>query len=94
MNSRSIYKVPGGKLLRISLDYDEKTNRIQQIKIMGDFFAYPEEAIETLEVMLKDTDIERGVLRNKIQSIINEYRIQFIGLDAEGLTQGIVMCIR
>jgi len=92
MQSRSIYKVPNGKLLKIFLQYDEKRNLIEEINIMGDFFAYPEEAIEMMENKLKNTLLEREHLLKKISSIIKEHNIQFIGLDAEGLTQGILMC--
>jgi len=92
MQSRSIYKIPNGKLLKIFLQYDEKRNLIEEINIMGDFFAYPEEAIELMEDKLKNTLLEREHLLKKISSIIKEHNIQFIGLDAEGLTQGILMC--
>jgi len=92
MQSQSIYKVPQGKLLKISVEYDEKKNVIRDIRITGDFFAYPEEAIELMEKKLRNTVIEREQLQEKIQSIIAEYHIQFIGVDPEGLTQGILMC--
>jgi len=92
MRSQSIYKVPQGKLLKISIEYDEKNNIIRDIRITGDFFAYPEEAIELMETKLKNTVIEREQLQEKIRSIITEYHIQFIGVNAEGLTQGILMC--
>ena len=92
MQSHSIYKVPQGKLLKISLEYDEKRNRITDIRITGDFFAYPEEAIEHLERKLKNTVLERKQLLELISSIISEYHIEFIGVNAEGLTQGILMC--
>jgi hypothetical protein len=93
MQSHSVYKIPQGKLLKISLKYNEKNNTITQIKIMGDFFAYPEETIELLETALKDITLEQGSLLKKIQSIITKHNIQFIGVDAEGLTHGILMCI-
>jgi hypothetical protein len=92
MQSHSIYKVPQGKLLKISLEYDEKKNVITDIRITGDFFAYPEEAIELLETKLKNTILERKQLLEKISSFITEGQIQFIGVNAEGLTQGILMC--
>jgi hypothetical protein len=92
MQSRSIYKIPNGKLLKIFLQYDEKRNLIEEINIMGDFFAYPEEAIELMENKLKNTLLEREHLLKKIRLIIKEHNIQFIGLDAEGLTKGILMC--
>ena len=92
MQSKSIYKVPNGKLLKISLDYDEKDNSINEINIMGDFFAYPEESIESMENELKNTIFEKESLIKKINSIIKGYDIEFIGLHAEGLAEGILMC--
>ena len=92
MQSKSIYKVPNGKLLKISLDYDEKNNSINKINIMGDFFVYPEESIESMENELKNTILEKESLIKKINSIIKGYNIKFIGLHAEGLTEGILMC--
>lgn len=92
MRSQSIYKVPQGKLLKISVEYDEKNNVIRDIRITGDFFAYPEEAIELMETKLRNVLMEREQLLEKIRSIITEYHIQFIGVNAEGLTQGILMC--
>jgi hypothetical protein len=92
MQSHSIYKVPQGKLLKISLEYDEKKNVITDIRITGDFFAYPEEAIELLETKLKNITLGRKQLLEKISSFIAEYHIQCIGVNAESLTQGILMC--
>jgi len=92
MQSKSVYKVPNGKLLKIILDYDEKNNSINSVRITGDFFAYPEESIEIMEDELKNTVLERTPLLEKIQSSIKEHKIQFIGLHAEGLAEGILMC--
>ena len=92
MRSQSIYKVPQGKPLKISIEYDEKDNFIRDIRITGDFFAYPEETIELMDKKLRNTVIEQEQLLEKIRSIITEYHIQFIGVDAEGLTKGILMC--
>ena len=94
MQYKSIYKVPNGKLLKIFLEFNEKNNSIKSINITGDFFAYPEEAIETIENELKNTLLKRGILLGKINSIIKENDIEFIGLNAEGLTEGILMCLK
>lgn len=92
MQSKSVYKIPNGKLLKIFLQYDEKNNSIDEIRITGDFFAYPEESIEIMENELKNASLDRKKLLEKIQSVIKEHDIQFIGLHAEGLTEGILMC--
>jgi lipoate-protein ligase A len=92
MRSQSVYKIPQGKLLKITLDYDEKNQMINNIWITGDFFAYPEEAIELLEKKLQHTVLEEQSLQQKIHSVITQHHLQFIGLNAEGLTKGILMC--
>lgn len=94
MQSNSVYKVPNGKLLKIFLEYNEKNNCINIVKITGDFFAYPEEAIEIVEDKLKNTVLEKNLLFSKISSMIKENHIEFIGLNAEGLTTGILMCLK
>ncbi len=92
MQSHSIYKVPQGKLLKISLEYDAEKNVITDVRITGDFFAYPEEGIELLESNLKNTLLDQVHLFERISSLITKYHIQFIGVNAESLTQGILMC--
>lgn len=94
MLSKSVYKIPNGKLLKISLNYDIKNKRINKINIMGDFFAYPEESIEIIEDKLKNTNLDKNTLLKKINQIINENNIQFIGLNPEGLADGIMMCLK
>ena len=94
MKSKSVYKIPNGKLLKISLIYNKKDNTVDQISIMGDFFAYPEEDIELIEDELKNTFLDKSCLLEKIKLVIKENNIEFIGLDAEGLTQGILMCLK
>ena len=92
MRNKSVYKIPNGKLLKINLNYNENTNKIIDLNITGDFFAYPEEAIEFIENELKNTVMENDILYRKIESIIKKNMIQFIGLDSEGITKGIMMC--
>ena len=94
MKSKSIYKIPEGKLLKIFLNYNEQNNSINEINITGDFFAYPEESIENLENELKNTLLKKEVLILKINDIIEKNNIEFIGLNSEGLVEGILRCIR
>lgn len=94
MQLKSIYKVPNGKLLKIILDYSSKNRSINNISITGDFFAYPEESIDIMEKKLKDTLLIKENLLEKINSVIKKYNIEFIGLDAEGLVEGILRCLK
>ncbi len=94
MISKSEYKIPKGKLVKINLEYDDKEEKIVKLKIMGDFFAYPSESIEILEKELIGTDVNRKKLFDKIDSIIKRKNFEFIGLNSEGLTEGIMRCLK
>ena len=94
MNSKSVYKIPDGKLLKISLDYNDKNKKILGLLITGDFFVYPEEAIEILEKKLISTMLNEKILKDKINNVIRENKIEFIGLNTEGLVTGIMMCLK
>ena len=93
MQSKSVYKVPNGKLLKIFLDFNTKNMLINSISITGDFFAYPEESIDIMEKKLKNTLLTKENLLEKINSLIKKYNIELIGLDAENLVEGILRCI-
>lgn len=90
---KSVYKVPNGKLLKVFLDYDLDTNKIKEISITGDFFVYPEDAVDLIEKELKGTEVDEDVLLAKIKSVIERNNVEFIGLNAEGLTKGIMLCV-
>lgn len=94
MNSKSVYKIPNGKLLRISLDYNDKNKKILDLRITGDFFAYPEESIEIIEKKLVGAPLNEKTLKDKIDNVIRENKIEFIGLDTDGLVSGILMCLK
>jgi len=79
------YKVEGGKLLRI--DVDIENNIIQEIKINGDFFMHPEEAIILIEEKL--IGIKIGEIKNKINEIIKEENIEIIGFKPEDIEKAI-----
>lgn len=46
MQGKAVKKVPGGKLVRVTLEYEDT---IKDIKITGDFFLHPEDVIEKIE---------------------------------------------
>lgn len=81
------YKAEGGKLLRIRLNLAEvqETPRIQWIKITGDFFMHPEEAIEALEAMLTDIPYTEAAVRDKVRAFFAQppSALQVIGAGVE-----------
>jgi hypothetical protein len=94
MISKSVHKIPNGKLIKVELNYNVKSKKILGLKITGDFFVYPEEAIEILENKLINTVLNEITLKDIIENIKNENKIEFIGLDAEGLVTGILKCLK
>ena len=73
------YKVPNGKLLKVTVEYEKKT--IKKVQIRGDFFIHPEESLDDLERSLMGIDYDR----KKISDAVGEF-FEKIGLVAFGIT--------
>lgn len=85
-----VYK--SGKLLKISLIYDEEHNCIQSIFITGDFFLYPERTLERIEnnligVIATEDNIQKSVAQSLVGS-------QPFGFDTKSLTAAILLCVK
>jgi hypothetical protein len=94
MKSKSVYKVPNGKLLKIFIDFNIEKKKINKIKIAGDFFVYPEESIENIEKNLKNVKLERGSIIEIINTIARKHKIEFIGINSEDIAEGILRCLK
>jgi lipoate---protein ligase len=86
--AHNVYK--SQKLIRIMLEYDETENTINWITIAGDFFLYPEEALETLEAGLIGTKLDRETLKQKIDNCLKNSEVY--GFDSTSLTEAILGC--
>ena len=86
----NIYK--SEKLIKIFLEYDERTKIINSIKITGDFFLYPEESLDELEINLIGTKLEENVVKQKIEKCLN-YSEAF-GFDSISMTDAILGCLK
>jgi len=77
-------KVKEGKLVKAEVEYD---GFIRRIKITGDFFMHPEDALEKIEKSMpglkKDASMENIV--SKIHSVIEAEDVQMIGISKESL---------
>ncbi len=85
METKIIKKVEGGKLLKIFLDI--KNDKIQKVRITGDFFAHPEESIEILERKLEGKSCED--IRDLIKEFIDENKVKLYGIDAKSIEETI-----
>lgn len=88
MHGVSTEKIPGGKLLRVKVDYNKV---IKEVSITGDFFLYPEESIEKIELALFGLDINDS--EEKMVGIINEVlkenNIQLVGIDPSSIARNV-----
>ena len=62
------FKAPKGV---IKVELEMTGNRISRISISGDFFMYPEEAIEALERMLEGVEVQKEALLAAVQNFYN-----------------------
>ena len=80
------------KLIKISLEYDEDSKIINSITITGDFFLYPEETLDELEVNLIGTKLGKDEIKQKIEKCLNGS--EAFGFDSESLTDAILGCLK
>ena len=76
------YKVKNGKLLEIRVIYDEK---IQDLKILGDFFIYPDEGLEIIEKELIGVKLDLNSIEEKINHTVKKNNIEMIGIDPRSI---------
>lgn len=88
--AHNIYK--SKKLIKVSLEYDEDSKIINSITITGDFFLYPEETLNELEVNLIGTKLGKDEIKQKIEKCLNGS--EAFGFDSESLTDAILGCLK
>jgi len=86
--AHNVYK--SQKLIRIMLEYDEIENTINWIRIAGDFFVYPEEALESLETSLIGIKLQEEALKQEIDNWLKNS--EAYGFDSASLTDAILGC--
>lgn len=89
MEGKSITKVPGGKLLKIFLEYNGKINKI---KITGDFFLHPEESLEQLEKELIGLKLDKDLLLDKINIFFKDNDVKLFGVESSDIVSCIMNC--
>jgi len=71
----SAIKVPGGKMVKVRVVFNGK---VSQVRVSGDFFLHPEEAIHSLEENLKGVDNEEDLAR-LVEAFFKERQVVVIG---------------
>lgn len=88
---RSELKVPGGKLLRASSTV--RHGRFEEIKITGDFFMHPEEAIEELEKRLKGIPADEEAVRKTVEEFFKSVAPTVLGASPQYFIEVIMRSI-
>ena len=87
--NRAEYKVPGGKLL--VAETEVKDGVLTKVKVMGDFFMHPEEAIINLEEALT------GKEASQIDDIVNGFfggkEITLFGVSEKDFTHVLMLTL-
>ena len=93
MKGKAVHKVEGGKLLKITVEFDDV---IDDVKITGDFFLHPEESIKDLEKNLFGimSDADEKTITSILNDVIEEKNIQLIGVTSESIAQTIKKAIQ
>ena len=80
----SVKKVPGGKLIRIDLDYSD---RIEAVKITGDFFLHPEELLTEIEERLVGLafPFRKDLLIQELEKILQSHEATLVGIRPEDI---------
>lgn len=90
MKGKSSVKVPNGKLVKAEVDVKDDT--IRDVKIRGDFFIEPPEALEELEEVLEGLDSDAS--EDEIVAAINQLDGKMIGFSAEHVAEAIQEAVK
>lgn len=71
------FKVPGGKLLAAETEVED--GLLSKVKITGDFFMHPEEAIEDFEQLLLGIPIDADEIEDAVKKFFRDRTIDLIG---------------
>jgi len=83
-----VFKVPGGKLIKVKLELEDGI--INLIQVQGDFFMHPEEAIEELETVLAGSSSNE---LHKVKDFFSSRDVQLVGVVPEDIVTAITMAL-
>jgi lipoate-protein ligase A len=78
------YKVPGGKM--VVVDFDVVDGRLSEVMVSGDFFLYPEEAMESIVTALDGlpVSLDDGQIAQSVAAAIPQ-GTELLGFSPEAL---------
>ncbi len=93
MDGFSVKKVPGGKLIKIRLNFSEK---IDSIKLMGDFFLHPEDTVLELEKTLIGLNANESLefYSSKLENVLHLNNAELFGISSNDLAETLMEAIK
>ncbi len=82
-------KAPGGKLLRIKVDFNHDEKIIENVQMHGDFFIHPEDFIEDIEQLLANLDqkdTEQSIAAALIR-LVEDEGTELVGITPEAIAK-------
>lgn len=78
-------KVPGGKLLRIKVDFNPEDGIVEDVQMQGDFFIHPEEFVEDIEQLLVNLDQKDNeeAIAAALSRLVEEEEAELVGVTPE-----------
>ena len=82
------YKTPGGKL--VVVDCTVRDGQLADVAVTGDFFLYPEDALDTITRALDGTpaDWEEEQIAARIRAAVDDH-VTFLGFSPEAIGRAI-----
>jgi lipoate-protein ligase A len=87
---RCTFKVPNGKLLKVSLVIEGK--RIDKVQIRGDFFIHPEESLDELETALKGMEYNIKDITDIVGKFFAQKDFIAFGITPKAVVDAIIKC--
>jgi lipoate-protein ligase A len=90
LERRAIRKFSGGKMLKVTVRSENRI--IKEIRVTGDFFVHPEEALEMMEEALKGVPIT--AIPQILERRMKEGGITVVGFKLDDLINMIEACTK
>lgn len=82
------YKAEGGKLIKVQMT--KKGDKIDSIKITGDFFMHPEDLIDDLEKILLGCPLDENIIAETVKRFIRDRDVVLLGATPEDFAKCII----
>ena len=78
-------KVPGGKLVRVKVDFNPEEGLIEGVQMHGDFFIHPEEFVDDIEQLLVNLDQKDSEesIKAALARLVEEEGAELVGVTPE-----------